>query len=89
MKREAITMLQLRPDPWGPERAPLDQVPAFAGLARKAVTSEGVREWIEVSDLSHLEYRNLIWVLEVISCAKVAQPRRLTWWERVTGRLQA
>lgn len=88
MKSKPIIMLQLKPDTFGPDLAPLDQLPTYARFARHAVTREGVREWVEASPMASLDYKHLRWVLDVVSRAQVAQPRRLTWWERITGRLK-
>lgn len=37
---------------------------------------------------SRLAYSHLRWVLLVLSKSKLVEPRRLTWRERITGRLQ-
>lgn len=37
---------------------------------------------------SRLAYSHLRWVLLVLSKSKLVKPRRLTWWERITGRLE-
>ena len=80
--------LELTGDKWGGDMAPLDQVPEFANSVFQAITDPEVQEWIQASPLSPVDYRQLRWLLLVLRRSKVAEPRRLTWWERITGRLQ-
>lgn len=81
-------VLELTRDKWGGDMAPLDRVPEFANSVLQAVTEPEVQEWIRESPLSPVDYRRLRWLLLVLRRSKVAGPRRLTWLERITGRLQ-
>lgn len=87
MKREPITMLQLRPDPWGLERAPLDQAPIFARDVLRIIQRNDVWEWIRESPMTEQQRHYLRWCLGVLARAKPVT-RRLTWLERITGRLK-
>ncbi|QXM18709.1 hypothetical protein [Pseudomonas phage PARCL1pr] len=81
-------MLKLGPAADWMGSPPVSQAPAFAHYVLNEVCRESVREWIEASPMSDLSYRNLRWVLAVVACSEVVRPRRLTWWERITGRLK-
>lgn len=48
-----------------------------------------VREWIEASPMHPNQYTQLRHLLMVMRKADPGVPRRLTWWERITGRVQA
>jgi hypothetical protein len=80
--------LELTRDKWGSDMAPLDQVPDYANSVFQAITEPEVREWIQASPLSPVDYRQLRWLLQVLRRSKVVKPRRLTWRERITGRVQ-
>ncbi len=88
MTKQTVTMLEITPDKWRNDEAPLDQVPDFANSVFQAITEPEVQEWIQASPLSPLDYRYLRWLLLVLRRAKVVKPRRLTWRERITGRLK-
>ena len=64
----------------------------FVDVARildTEINSPEVREWIEASPMRPEQYIQLRHLLMVLRKSKVVQPRRLTWWERITGRVQA
>lgn len=88
MSKQPVTMLELTPDKWGGDMAPLDQMPDYANSVLQAITEPEVQEWIQASPLSPVDYRQLRWLLFVLRRSKVVKPRRLTWRERITGRLQ-
>ncbi|MCE1119132.1 hypothetical protein [Pseudomonas sp. NMI795_08] len=87
MSKQTVTMLELAPDKWGGDMAPLDQVPTFARGALRTIQRNDVWEWLEASPMTQDQQRYLRWVLGSLSLAKVVE-RRLTWRERITGRLQ-
>jgi len=80
-------MLQVLPDPWGLELAPLDQAPLFAKDALRTLQRNDVWEWIRESPMTELQRRYLRWCLGVLARTTPVE-RRLTWRERITGRLK-
>lgn len=88
MSKQPRTLLELTPDIWGGDLAEPSQLPLMAAMLSSQITDPEVREWIEASPLSELNYTRLRWVLMVLRRSKLAGSRRLTWWERITGRAQ-
>lgn len=88
MSEQPINLLELTRDPWNGDLDRIDQLPQMAQKLSVAITTPEVREWIEASPLSELDYTRLRWILVVVRRAKPPAPRRLTWRERITGRLK-
>lgn len=68
------------------------QLPAsyFVELAQildTEINRPEVREWIEASPMRPEQYTQLRHLLMVLRKSKVVKPRRLTWLERITGRV--
>jgi hypothetical protein len=67
--------------------------PTYLAETAKVLESEisrpDVREWIEISPLSVDNYAKLRHLLMVLRKSIPTVPRRLTWRERITGRVQA
>ena len=64
----------------------------FVEIARildTEINRQEVREWFEASPMRLDQYTQLRHLLMVLRKSKVIQPRRLTWWERITGRARA
>ncbi len=63
----------------------------FADLAQildTEINRPEVREWIEAGPMSPTQYTRLRYLLMALRKSKVVEPRRLTWLERITGRLK-
>lgn len=88
MSKQTITMLEVTPDKWSAGDPPMSAIPGHARHVLSEVNRPEVREWIDASPLGGLDFRNLRWLLCVLRRARVAEPRRLTWRERITGRFK-
>lgn len=60
---------------------------AMAGKLDSEINAPEVREWIESGPLSEVSHVRLRWVLRVLGNSAPIIERRLTWRERITGRL--
>jgi len=60
-----------------------------AGIVEAEINRPEVREWIEASPFPPQHFTRLRHLLMVLRKSKVVGPRRLTWRERITGRVQA
>jgi hypothetical protein len=56
---------------------------------RPMLEASAYRKAFNVDESSRILYTELRYMLLVLSKSKLVQPRRLTWWERITGRVQA
>lgn len=77
---------------WGDQWSESFQPAYFVDVARildTEVNRPEVREWIEASPMHPNQYTQLRHLLLVLRKSKVVKARRLTWWERITGRVQA
>lgn len=86
--RELSLNLELWHDKWCESFEPA----YFVDVARildTEINRPEVREWIEASPMPKAQYVQLRHLLLVLRKSKVTAPRRLTWLERITGRIQA
>jgi hypothetical protein len=60
---------------------------AMAGRLDAEVNQPEVRKWFEAGPMSEVGYVRLRWVCRVLSNSTPLSERRLTWRERITGRL--
>lgn len=89
MKRPELNMtLELWHDKWR-EAFPAEYFVEIARILDTEINSPEVREWIEASPMRQEQYTQLRHLLMILRKSKVVEPRRLTWWERITGRAQA
>jgi hypothetical protein len=86
--KQAVTLIELSEDFYGGDVTHPSRLPQVARALNAEITRPEVREWIEASPLSELSYTRLRWLLTVLFRSKVVSPRRLTWRERITGRLK-
>lgn len=88
MKSESNNLgLELWRDHWS-GGMPRDSIITIAQKARTDLETSAFRAAFNNCEKDRMVYANLRWVLLVLSKSKLAQPRRLTWWERITGRAQ-
>ncbi|MSU98451.1 hypothetical protein EB795_31805 [Pseudomonas mandelii] len=89
MKRPELNMtLELWDDKWRAGYPPSYFI-EIAGILDSDINRPDVREWIEASPMHPNQYTQLRHLLMVLRKSKVTGPRRLTWRERITGRVQA
>lgn len=60
-----------------------------AGILDSDINRPDVREWIEASPMHPDQYTRLRHLLMVLRKSRPGMSRRLTWLERITGRVQA
>ncbi len=91
MSKQPVTLLELSQDVFGGDLADPGQLPLMAASLNHAIAVTEVREWIEASPLSELNYTRLRWILVVLRRSRLHRPEpvrtALTWRERITGRL--
>lgn len=91
MSNQPVTLLELDADNFVGTLVPPVLLPWLGGRLGQAIEDPEVREWIEASPLTELDYIRLRWVLLVLRNSKLFEspPSRtaLTWRERITGRL--
>jgi hypothetical protein len=80
--------LELWTDQWSEVIQPSYLI-EIAQILSTEVNRPEVREWIEASPMHVNQYTQLRHLLLILKKSKVTGPRRLTWWERITGRVQA
>lgn len=83
-----ILMLKLWHDEFRSEQLPPRYFIETAGILESEVNRSDVREWIEASPMSPSNYTRLRHLLLILRRSTACEPRRLTWLERITGRLQ-
>lgn len=87
MRRPETNMtLELWDDQWSPHCSPAHFI-EIAGILESDVNRPDIREWIEASPMHPNQYTQLRHLLMVLRRSRASEPRRLTWWERITGRL--
>lgn len=91
MSKQPVTLLELSQDVFGGDLERPSQLPRMAARLNHEITLTEVREWIEASPLSELDYTRLRWILVVLRRSRLHRPEpvrtALTWRERITGRL--
>ena len=80
--------LELWHDQWR-ETFPPEHFVEIARILDSEINRPEVREWIEASPMRSDQYTQLRHLLMVLRKSTVIKARRLTWWERITGRAQA
>lgn len=80
--------LELWRDDWTENFRPSSLV-EIARILDSEINRPEVREWIEASPMRPAQYVQLRHLLMVLRKSAVTGPRRLTWLERITGRVQA
>ena len=87
MKRPELNMtLTLWDDKWR-SGFDADYFIEISGILESDVKRPDVREWIEASPMHPDQYTQLRHLLMVLRRSTAVKPRRLTWWERITGRV--
>lgn len=87
IRPEKNMTLTLWVDQWR-EPFPLERFVEVARILDTEVNRPEVRDWIEASPMPFAQYVQLRHLLMVLRKSKVTAPRRLTWRERITGRVQ-
>lgn len=88
IRPEKNMTLTLWDDQWR-EPFPLEHFVEVARILDTEVNRPEVREWIEASPMRPAQYVQLRHLLMVLRKSKPGMSRRLTWLERITGRVQA
>jgi hypothetical protein len=89
MKRPETTMtLELWDDKFY-AHFPAEHFVEVARILDTEINRPEVREWIEASPMRPAQYTQLRHLLMVLRKSTICAGRRLTWWERITGRVQA
>lgn len=68
---------------------PAEHFVEVARILDSEINRPEVREWIEASPMRPAQYTQLRHLLLVLRKSTVTASRRLTWRERITGRVQA
>lgn len=79
--------LELWHDKWR-ETFPPEHFVEIARILDTEINRPDVREWIEASPMIQDQYTQLRHLLMVLRKSRVVKARRLTWLERLTGRLE-
>lgn len=87
-KRPALMTITLWHDRFRDEPFSAPDVIAIARILDAEFGRPGVKEQLEAGPMLPDSYKRLRHLLFVLRRADVAFDQRLTWWERVTGRLQ-
>ena len=85
---EKKLMLELWQDQWNallPEKHLIER----ARDLRPRLEQRKYRKAFNFDESSRALYTELRYMLLILEKSKLSEPRRLTWWERITGRVQA
>jgi hypothetical protein len=74
MSKQPVTLLELSEDVFGGDLAHPSQLPRMAARLSHEISLTEVREWIEASPLSELNYTRLRWILVVLRRSKLVGP---------------
>lgn len=79
-------IIELHHDKWR-DPYPVEHFVDIARILDTEINRPEVREWIEASPMREEQYVQLRHLLMVLRRSKAVKRRRLTLWERITGRL--
>lgn len=88
MSNQPVTlMLELRPDECCAIKASGRDILDVVRILDTEVSSPRAREWFADGPISELNHMRLRWLLMSLRRSNPCRPARLTWRERITGRL--
>ena len=88
MSNQPVTlMLELRPDECCAIKVSGRDILDVVRILDTEVSSPRAREWFADGPISELNHMRLRWLLMSLRRSNPRRPARLTWRERITGRL--